>query len=360
MNQPLLSVIVTCYNLEKYIDKCVSSIVNQTYQNLDILLIDDGSTDNTGKICDAWKERDPRIRIIHKQNEGLAYARKTGVENVTAEYLTFVDADDWIDANMYSEMMEALLSTNSDIAQCGVWLVYEDGRQKPHYKFESATMSFEVAGRIESVLLMLEDKKWRPWMWNKIFKTHLFENARFYKGRGFAEDDLSLYLYHKTSQNVFVNGFYYFYLQRTGGICGSVNVKGEMKNHRDFSDAFSERYFFVKQHPEYHAALPLIECYALRIGISLLRNMIVFPQYSPKNYFYEKARELRRISLSKGNKLQRGLKIEYYILKFAGAISYKLFRSLYVGIINMTNKLKITDRQTCCLLSKLRIRLPGD
>ena len=353
MDQPLLTVIVTCYNVEKYLDKCILSISNQTYHNLEILLIDDGSPDRSGIICDEWKERDARVRVIHKQNEGLAFARKTGVENTTTEFVTFVDADDWIDPDMYKDMMSALLSTNSDIAQCGVYLVYEDGRQIPHYIDDNQKAPFEVANRIESVLLMLEDKKWRPWMWNKIFKKHLFENIKFYKGRGYAEDDVSLYLYHKTTQNVYLNGYYYYYLQRTGGICQTVNVKQELKNHLDFSAAFSERYFLVKQYPEYHSALKHSACYALRISIHLLRNIIVFPQYFEKEYFYEKAKEVCDISLSKNNKLQRSLKIDYNILKLFGPKIYKFFRIFYVKIVKLTNKLKITHKQTYTLLSDM-------
>jgi len=351
--QPLLTVIVTCYNVEKYLNKCITSIADQTYKNLEILLIDDGSPDSCGIICDEWKERDPRVRVIHKQNEGLAYARKTGVENAAAEYVTFVDADDWIDPNMYKEMMTALLSTNSDIAQCGVYLVYEDGRQMPHYNDSNQKEPFEVVGRIDSVLLMLEDKKWRPWMWNKIFKKHLFENIHFYKGRGYAEDDVSLYLYHKTTQNVYLNGIYYYYFQRTGGICQTVNIKQELKNHFDFSAAFSERYFFVKQNPEYHSALKHVGCYAVRIAIHLLRNIIAFPNCFEKDYFYEKAKETRAISLSSKNKLQTKLKIEYNILKFTGPKGYRIFRVGYNRMINLTNKLKITNRQTYTLLSDM-------
>ena len=111
MDQPFLSVIVPCYNVETYINRCVSSIVSQTYINLKILLINDGSTDGTGTICDVWQEKDQRIRVIHKQNEGSSYARKTGIEQTTTEYVTFVDADDWIDKNMYASMMSALLTS---------------------------------------------------------------------------------------------------------------------------------------------------------------------------------------------------------------------------------------------------------
>ena len=149
-NQPLLTVIVPCYNVEKYMDKCISSIVNQTYANLEIILIDDGSADSTGMICDAWQGKDQRIRVIHKQNEGLSYARKTGVENMTAEYVAFVDSDDWIDADMFTDMMTAMISTNSDIAQCDYCKVFEDGRIEDHSD-ENTSDTYEVAGRKEGV-----------------------------------------------------------------------------------------------------------------------------------------------------------------------------------------------------------------
>ena len=352
MNQPLLAVIVTCYNVEKYLDKCISSIVNQTYSNLEIMLIDDGSPDRCGIICDEWKERDSRIRVIHKQNEGLAYARKTGVENATAEYITFVDADDWIDAEMYANMMSALVSTNSEVALCGVYYVYEDGRKEPYYN-EQENEPFKVMDRTEAVLLHLEGKKWGPWMWNKIYKKHLFDNVKFTKRRGYAEDEVSLYLIHNASQSVYVNGIYYFYLQRTGGICNPVSTQAELKNHFDFSEGFCERYFFVKQHPEYHSALPHLECYVLRINIFLLRNILIFPQYFANDYFNTKAKQVRSVSLSKKNKLQRGLKIDYYVLKFAGTNFYKFFRLAFVKAIKITNKLKITNRQTYHLLSTI-------
>lgn len=352
MNQPLLTVIVPCYNIEKYLDKCISSIVNQIYTNLDILLIDDGSPDKCGLICDEWQKRDKRIRVIHKQNEGLAYARKTGVENTTAEYITFVDADDWIAPDMYSNMMTALVSTNSDIAQCGVYMVYENGHIEPFYAGHP-TEAYEVAGRTEGVLLYLENKKWGPWMWNKIYKKHLFENIQFHKGRGYAEDDVALYLYHNASQSVYLNGIYYYYLQRTGGICYPVTAQAELKNHCDFSDAFHERYDFVKQHLEYHSTLPHLECYVLRISIHLLRNIIVLPQYFTNDYFYAKAKQVRSVSLSKKNKLQRGLKIEYYMLKFVGSYGYKFYRTVFVKVIKIANKLGITDRRTYHLLSEI-------
>ena len=363
---PLLTVIVTCYNVEKYLDKCILSIVYQTYTNLEILLIDDGSPDKCGEICDAWQEKDQRIRAIHKQNEGLAYARKTGIENATAEYVTFVDADDWIHVDMYSNMMAALLSTGSDIAQCGVCMVYEDGSIKHRYS-NLITGTFEIVGRIEGVLLIIENDKWMSWMWNKIFKKHLFDGINFFKGNSYAEDFISHYLFHKANQSVYFSDEYCFYLQRSESITGSTNFfqkssnitdsphfSKQLKNHCDYFESWFDRFCFVNQHPEYHSKLPHIKMYVLFIGIGLLRNILVFPKYFDVDYFRKNAEKLSSIFITRKDKLPRGLKIEFYILKYAGAISYKFMRTLYVAILNIMNRLKIKNRPTYTLFFDLK------
>ena len=341
-HQQLLSVIVPCYNVEKYLDKCISSIVNQTYTHLEILLINDGSTDETGARCDSWQAKDRRIRVIHKENEGSSYARKTGAESATGEYIAFVDADDWIDAGMYADMMTALLTTGSDIAQCDVCEIFEDGRMV-HRSNEHKTGNFEVVKRTEGVLLILEDNKWRSWMVNKIYRKHLFEGIEFPKGRGFGEDFIAHHLFHKASQTVYLHREYYFYFKRKGSITQAQNIPAEMKSQRDYSDAYFDRYSFVKQHPEYHSALASVKYMTNCAGIHLLRNMIVNPQYFTSDYFYAKSEQLRSISLNQGDKLGRRLKIDFYLLKISPGL-YKILRSFYVRIIRVTNRLKITDR----------------
>jgi glycosyltransferase involved in cell wall biosynthesis len=359
MNQPLLSVVVPCYKVEKYLDKCISSIVGQKYANLEILLIDDGSPDNCGMICDAWQDRDSRIRVIHKLNEGLAYARKTGVENATADYVTFVDGDDWIDEDMYANMMTALLNTGSDIAQCGVCMVYEKDGRKKHRDSEVKTSVFEVIGRIEGALLIIENNKWHSWMWNKIFKKYLFEGIVFPKGRGYAEDFIALYLFHKANQSVYTLDEYCYYLQRSDSYTGSKDIKNQLKNHCDFLDALYERYLFVAQHTEYHSILPKVKLWTLRLGIQLLRNIIALPEHFTDDYFYEKAKLVISIPLTSNDKLQRGLKIEYYVLKYAGARCYKFFRRLYNKRLKPSNQRSYTlleDFWGCFLKDTLTIR----
>lgn len=120
MKEELLSVVVPVYNVEKYLDRCVSSIVNQSYDNLEIILVDDGSTDASSKICDEWALKDKRIIAIHKENNGLVSARKAGVDMASGEYITQIDSDDWIEKNAYEYMMKNILKENVDIIACGL------------------------------------------------------------------------------------------------------------------------------------------------------------------------------------------------------------------------------------------------
>ena len=344
MNQPLLSVIVPCYHVEKYMDKCISSIVGQTYTNLEILLVDDGSTDQTGALCDLWQEKDQRIRVIHKQNEGVSYARKAGVENATAEYITFVDADDWIDRKMYADMMTALLSTHSDIAHCDFCIVHEDGRIKHRDHVRDDTI--KTIGRIEGVIMILENHKWRTSLFTKIFRKKLFDHVEFPKGRICGEDMIIHDLFHRASQTVFLDCAYYYYFQRTGSVTKVGNIQTEAKKTNDFFEAYQERYFFVKQHPEYDSALPHVVYVFINVGIHLLNFIMVYPHFFARDYFLKVSEQIRTVSLSREVTLRRGIKFKLYVLKFNQNL-YKFLMLLYIRLVHITNWLKITNRITC-------------
>ena len=302
-------------------------------------------------ICEEWKKRDKRIRVIHKQNEGLALARKTGVENATAEFITFVDADDWIHAEMYADMMAALISTGSDIAQCGVCLVFDDGSMVLR-DGESKTNSFEVVGKTEGALLILEDKKWRSWMWCKIFKKHLFNNIQFLKGNNFAEDYIAHHLFHKASQSVYLHRACYYYYQRNDSITKSKSLKAEMKNHLDYADAHYDRYLFIEQHPEYHSILPAHKSFTIYIIIRLLQNIIAFPGYFPKKTFRIKAKQLISISLSKKDIVPLRWRFYRLILKISRN-GFKIIWWMLIRFIIFSNKITRSNKKHYWLLSEM-------
>lgn len=127
-SQPKISVIVPVYKTEGLLDRCVESIVGQTYKNLEIILVDDGSPDNCPAMCDEWAEKDSRIRVIHKENGGLCSARNAGMDIATGDYLGFVDSDDCIEPDMYQLLVENAVSTQADISRCGIF-VDEESRE---------------------------------------------------------------------------------------------------------------------------------------------------------------------------------------------------------------------------------------
>ena len=119
MEKTLISVLVPAYNVEQYIYQCIDSILGQTYSNLEIIIVNDGSTDKTGNILDVYAKKDDRIKVVHKKNEGLVMARRDALDLMQGEYVGFVDSDDWIEPNMYEELYEAMVDTDADIVTSG-------------------------------------------------------------------------------------------------------------------------------------------------------------------------------------------------------------------------------------------------
>ena len=127
--QPVVSVIVPVYNVEKYLDRCMESLVNQTEENIEIILVDDGSKDSSGSMCDTWAEKDSRVKVVHKQNAGLGYARNSGIEVATGEYIAYVDSDDYIDLVALEKAVARLKETNADVCYFGYVQVWEDRKK---------------------------------------------------------------------------------------------------------------------------------------------------------------------------------------------------------------------------------------
>ena len=131
-----ISVIIPVYNVEDYLSKCLQSVINQTYTNLEIILVDDGSTDNSGEICDEFSENDNRIKVIHQKNTGVSQARKIGIDVADGKYIGFVDADDWIEPDMYETLINKM--KNSDIIMSGLFFHMNDAVKKiPMNNFEN-------------------------------------------------------------------------------------------------------------------------------------------------------------------------------------------------------------------------------
>ena len=216
MEEPLISVIVPVYKVESYLDKCISSIANQTYTNMEIILVDDGSPDNCPAMCDAWAEKDSRIRVIHKTNGGLSDARNAGMAVATGELMAFVDSDDWIAPDMYEHLYRRLAEDNSDIAACGVQMIWED-------KTPSRALTREgscVLNQEEAMQAIIEESWLKQPVWYKLYKTALVRDILFPKGK-YHEDVFWSYQAVGRAQRVSVlDHIGYYYLQRGGSIMG--------------------------------------------------------------------------------------------------------------------------------------------
>lgn len=209
MEKPLISVIVPVYKVEQYLDRCLKSIVNQTYKNLEIILIDDGSPDNCPLICDEWKKKDNRIKVIHIQNQGVSAARNIGLDVATGTYIGFVDSDDWIADDMYELLLGNALETGADISHCSFYKAesvtsYSEGMGTGTRFICNNPKGIEECLKIESFILSI---------WNKLYKKQVLEDVRFEVGHYISEDTLFNFLAFKKSKKTIYDGkpkYYYF------------------------------------------------------------------------------------------------------------------------------------------------------
>ena len=164
-----ISVIVPVYNVEQYLERCVESIINQTYKNLEIILVDDGSTDNSGKLCDELAKKDNRIKVIHKENGGLSDARNRGIEEAAANIVGFIDSDDYIDKDMYEVLFENLKKTGANLSMCGHYDVFNGIIPNQVENIEVKLLSPSQA-----IKMVMEAKILSVTAVNKLYKKDLF------------------------------------------------------------------------------------------------------------------------------------------------------------------------------------------
>lgn len=221
----MISVIVPVYNIEKYVAECLESIVNQTYRDLEIIVVDDGSNDSSPEICDAYAARDKRIRVIHKKNQGLVSARKTGLGEAHGEYVGYVDGDDWIEADMYERMVSKMLYYDADVVMCGI---YEDTGEVRKRRGQSFEEGFYDKNRIRTIIYprMITGDKFFEWnlspsVWDKLFKRKIllpFQMAVDERIR-MGEDAACTYPYMLHAGSCYIMKEYcYHYRQTTGSM----------------------------------------------------------------------------------------------------------------------------------------------
>lgn len=210
-----ISVVVPIYNVEQYLDKCVESLVNQTYKNLEIILVDDGSRDNSGKIADEWATKDNRIKVIHKKNGGLSDARNAGIKIATGEYIGFVDSDDWINYKMYEILMNNLGKYNADISVCAIKKVYEEEVVNENQILNKNIWMFTAEKALEN---LIDEGILKQTVWNKLYKREIIDDIYFEFGKIHEDEFWTYQIFGRCKSIVYTDDQLYYYLQRSGSI----------------------------------------------------------------------------------------------------------------------------------------------
>ena len=237
----LISVIVPVYNTEQYLVECIESILKQTYSNIEVILVDDGSTDSSGNICDEFAEKDSRVRVFHKKNEGVAVARNFGIQQSNGQYVVIVDSDDVAVDRMIEVLYTQIKEKDADIA-VGNYYIYDESDGNFYYYITDDDYCVEVLSSQELI-----DRQAGAWKWNstafmlttfKLYKKVLFNDVSFTHGRRFDDEASTHRLFLRSKKTVFINDNIYLYRRRSGSIMRS---KFDISWAKDLVEVFSKK-----------------------------------------------------------------------------------------------------------------------
>lgn len=314
MGEVLVSVIIPVYNVEKYLKKCVESVLNQTYKNLDIILIDDGSTDLSGNMCDDWQKRDKRVTVIHKQNGGLSDARNAGLNIARGTYYAFVDSDDYISSDMIEVMVNSASKNSCEIAICNM------------IRFSESGESFLFYHPVTEEQVLLEGNRFQtlsqPSVCNKLFKADLFDKIYFPKGKYYEDTFIYHELLYRAKNVVLTGSDSYWYLERNDSIVGSQQYT---TRYFDFIEAVWERAkFLLERNVQPYGDEACLSLYAAFSNAK--KNIERTAENREKFKTARKQYELAyRTIIKQGNGISTKQKARMIVLKYLPALHSKIY-----------------------------------
>lgn len=331
----MISVIVPIYNVEKYLSKCIESIINQTYKDLEIILVDDGSTDSSGKICDEFATKDNRIKVIHKNNGGVSSARNQGLDKANGDYIAFVDSDDYIEKDMYEKMINIINKYGVDIVSCNYNHV--NGKIEPFFSLDKDEY---IDNKTELIEKIFQYKNYDMILFNKLYKKYIWNNIRFPIGINLAEDLMMLY----PTINL-ANKFYcmkealYNKMNRDNGLTNSTKIEDYINNVIGYEEFLIK----VKQNKLLDYERILVSCYD---GLFRHYKHLLDYIYIYNNLEYEKLKkeiENKLIKMYDKKILSKKNQKKNFLLKL-NTILYKNYRILSNKWKLYKEKRKIYDR----------------
>lgn len=281
MLNPKLSIIVPVFNAEKYLERCIKSILNQTYNNLEIILVNDGSTDKSLDICDFFAKVDSRISLISKINGGVASARNKGLEIASGEYIGFVDSDDHIDKYMYEKMVREAMIKEADIIECGYLTSDEEDNNKKHYQLNNQV----IEGNYNCCYSYLKNENTTNFNVNKLYKSTIVNELR-YPNYKYSEDYwFNSIAFFNCEKKVTIQDTLYVYVQNPDS---AVNKQFNIKNKMDVFRAAEDIYtFYEYRYPQLQSLIALYICkYVMNYFYEIDKNDLKINNHYKKQMVY--------------------------------------------------------------------------
>ena len=250
--EQLVSVIVPVYNVEKYLDECVYSLIHQSYKTIEIILVDDGSTDQSGVKCDFWKEKDNRIIVIHQENKGISGARNSGIDVASGDYLAFVDSDDYVEENYIELMYHEMAKNNCDFVMCN-FISFDEEQQR----FDGKNRIYDAFMNSEEFMKMVYTYPgFYVLAWNKLYKKELFQKTR-YETRRNEDSALISKLVFQCNKIQCISVPLYFYRQRENSLMHDKNELGLLEGELSWIKRDIKLYRTLKKEELMHWAIKL-------------------------------------------------------------------------------------------------------
>lgn len=331
-----VSVIVPIYNVEKYLHQCLDSIIQQTFTNLEIILVNDGTLDQSGVIANEYADKDSRIKLLHKENGGLSDARNHGMKEATGEFTMFVDSDDWLDTLMIEKMLHTCLQHQADIVQSAFYYAYED-KFLIDKKYLEQNKQPTILNKQELMTELVLNKQVKNFAWGKLYKTELIQDIPFKKGVLFEDVFWAHLVMHEVQSYVILIDPFYYYRQRDDSIVATYSLR-----NLDMIKGLKARHTFIKQH---YATL-VSESYKNILKMNLIHY-----------YLLHQNRE-QDTGKTHRNQIQNDIKVNYDDFRRSVADDTQLRRQLllfsihpymnmgYLGVNKLLRKIKVLPKSS--------------
>ncbi|MCM1286184.1 MAG: glycosyltransferase [Acetobacter sp.] len=317
----LISVIIPVYNVEMFLDRCIDSVINQTYDNLEIILVDDGSTDHSPVLCDNWSKKDSRIKVIHKKNGGLSDARNCGLDCSSGNYVVFIDSDDYVKSDMIETLFLRLIDDASDLALCNYLCVSDDENYVNDYE-NSLPVSDELIDGKQAQRKLFGDMHWHYVIaCCKLYKKFLFDDFRFPVGK-LHEDLFTTHLiFEKCNLVSCVREPLYYYYQNENSITHSYSIR-----RLDALDAYISRFNYFYEKRDYYCAAMSTRFMIEKLLLARKKLDMNDKKIKKRIVYYKKVynKQFRKILFKKADNVEKFKMLVFYF----GIDVYRLYNAL--------------------------------